>query len=58
MPQPDWILIVDDEENVRVLVGRIVAGEGYPYDAASSVDQALAMLRQEPPCRWPRPSPS
>lgn len=41
------ILIVDDEENVRILVGRIVAGEGYPFDTAASADEALTKLAEE-----------
>jgi putative two-component system response regulator len=44
MNQQNKILIVDDEENVRVMVGRIVASEGYPFATAADVDQALAML--------------
>lgn len=38
------ILIVDDEEIVRILVSRIVAGEGYPYETAADADEALAKL--------------
>ncbi|NTV13940.1 MAG: response regulator [Desulfobulbaceae bacterium] len=38
------ILIVDDEENVRILVGRIVAGEGYAYETAASAAEALDKL--------------
>ena len=39
------ILIVDDEENVRVLISRILASEGgYAFEMAASVDEALAKL--------------
>lgn len=41
---PPKILIVDDEENVRLLVGRIVAGEGYAHEMAASAEAALARL--------------
>jgi len=41
------ILIVDDEENVRILVGRIVAGEGYAFETAAGADEALAKLAGE-----------
>jgi putative two-component system response regulator len=41
---PPKILIVDDEENVRLLISRIVAGEGYACEIAASADEALAKL--------------
>lgn len=41
---PPKILIVDDEENVRLLISRIVAGEGYAHEMAASADAALAKL--------------
>lgn len=44
---PVKILIVDDEENVRLLVGRIVAGEGYAYETAAGADEALEKLAGE-----------
>lgn len=44
---PPKILIVDDEENVRLLVGRIVAGEGYAHEMAASADAALARLAED-----------
>lgn len=44
IPEKTKILIVDDEEDVRFLVGRIVAEEGYAYDVAANVDEALVKL--------------
>jgi len=44
---PRKILIVDDEENVRILIGRIVADEGYAYHMAAGVEEALVKLAEE-----------
>jgi len=41
---PAKILIVDDEEVVRILVGRIVEGDGYVFETAADADEALAKL--------------
>jgi len=41
---PPKILIVDDEENVRLLVSRIAAGEGYAFEMAASTAEALVKL--------------
>ncbi|MBA3015101.1 MAG: response regulator [Proteobacteria bacterium] len=46
-PKGTKILIVDDEENVRLLVSRIVAGEGYGYEMAADVGEALARLSED-----------
>ncbi len=43
---PPKILIVDDEENVRLLISRIVAGEGYVHAMAAGADEALAKLAE------------
>lgn len=43
---PPKILIVDDEENVRLLISRIVAGEGYAHEMAASTEEALARLAE------------
>lgn len=44
---PPKILVVDDEENVRLLISRIVAGEGYAHEMAASADAALASLAED-----------
>lgn len=44
---PPKILIVDDEENVRLLISRIVAGEGYPHEMAASAEAALTKLAED-----------
>ncbi len=43
---PPKILIVDDEENVRLLISRIVAGEGYTHETAACVEEALTKLAE------------
>ena len=43
------ILVVDDETAERVTLGEVLRLEGYHVSLAASGEQALAMVRQEPP---------
>jgi PAS domain S-box-containing protein len=40
------ILIVDDEKNIRILLGRIIKKQNYPFDEASNVAEAKDLLKQ------------
>jgi CheY-like chemotaxis protein len=42
------ILVVDDEEQVRVLAESVLRDLGHQTLSAASVDQALALIRTEP----------
>ena len=41
------ILVVDDEEDVRVLTGRVLSSEGYDVALAEDGDVALEMMREK-----------
>jgi CheY-like chemotaxis protein len=41
------ILVVDDEENIRLLVKELLKGEGYQIFSASSGKQGLTLLKQK-----------
>ena len=47
MRQPKKILVVDDEENARIALSRILAREGYVVDSVSNGFEALNYLRQQ-----------
>ena len=47
MKQPKKILVVDDEENARIALSRILAREGYVVDSVSNGFEALNYLRQQ-----------
>lgn len=42
------ILIVDDEENTRIALTRLLTREGYLVDTASNGNEALSRLRNQP----------
>ena len=42
------ILVVDDEEQIRVLAESVLRDLGHKTLSAASVDQALALIRTEP----------
>lgn len=42
------ILVVDDEELVRTLLGQILVREGYTVVCASNGEEAMRCLREEP----------
>jgi diguanylate cyclase (GGDEF)-like protein len=44
MGRKEKILVVDDEEIVRVQIGRVLAKEGYDVTAASSGEEAIAIM--------------
>ncbi len=43
------ILIVDDEQDIRELVGDILQDEGYPVRLAANSDDCMALINEEPP---------
>lgn len=43
------ILVVDDEENIRLLYERELTKEGYEVALAASGEEALQMLKENPP---------
>ncbi len=43
------ILLVDDEPNIRRMVGALLQGEGYDIDEAANGTQALTVARDTPP---------
>jgi len=43
------VLVVDDEENVRVLFSRALKAEGYDVGTAESAEEALSLIRASPP---------
>lgn len=45
---PPQILIVDDEANMREIIGRVVAGEGYSYRTAADGEEASRLLANIP----------
>jgi putative two-component system response regulator len=49
MPTSQRVLVVDDEEANRILMTRLLSAEGYVVTTASTGDEALAFVRDEPP---------
>jgi DNA-binding NtrC family response regulator len=47
-PSVARILVVDDEENIRTLLSRILAPVGYAVDAAFHADAALILMKMCP----------
>lgn len=45
--QPKRILVVDDEENARIGLSRLLAKEGFVVDSVSNGFEALNYLRQQ-----------
>ncbi len=43
-----WVLVVDDEEAVRLLIARILEGEGYLVELASQAAEARRAMEQRP----------
>ncbi|MFN9941005.1 MAG: response regulator, partial [bacterium] len=43
------VLIVDDEADIRLLIGGILEDEGYVVRAAADTTQALAAIRERRP---------
>ena len=43
------ILIVDDEKDIRELIGDILKDEGYPIRLAGNSDEAMAEINSDPP---------
>ncbi len=44
---PPRILIVDDEENIRAILEKIVEGFGYPFQSVKNGFEAITLLNQE-----------
>ena len=47
MRQPKRILVVDDEENARIGLSRLLAKEGFVVDSVANGFEALDYLRQQ-----------
>lgn len=48
-PEEKTILVVDDEPNVRDYLATILLDAGFGVETASDGEEALAMIRKEPP---------
>jgi len=48
MPSSRQVLVVDDEENIRLFLHTLLQKKGYSVRTAETAEQALTMLRQEP----------
>jgi DNA-binding response OmpR family regulator len=46
MPQGSSVLIVDDDESIRIILAEVLAKEGYDIAEAETGEEALEMLRQ------------
>ncbi len=47
--QRQRILIADDEDDLRTLLGDLLSGSGYEVDCASDGDEAIALIRGSEP---------
>jgi len=43
-----WILVVDDDDAIRQMVGAVLTEEGYNVEMASNGEEALRVVRQKP----------
>ncbi len=43
------LIVVDDELGIRNLLSRVLKGEGYDLRTAESGDEAIAMVKEDPP---------
>ena len=43
------VLVVDDEENIRLVLRTLLVKHGYEVTAASSAEEALEKVAEEPP---------
>ena len=48
MPSARQVLVVDDEENIRLFLHTLLQKKGYSVRTADTAEQALALLRQAP----------
>ena len=48
MPSARQVLVVDDEENIRLFLHTLLEKKGYSVRTAETAEQALSMLRQAP----------
>jgi len=48
MPAPEQILLVDDDDRLRTLVGEVLQANGYAVVSVPSAADALEMLQREP----------
>jgi CheY-like chemotaxis protein len=46
--QSQSVLVVDDEADIRALLGRALQGAGFTFDEAADGDQALSKLARHP----------
>ena len=47
-PQLKRVLVVDDEENIRVMLGTVLRHEGFDVTVTGSASEALAALEEQP----------
>ena len=47
--RPERVLVVDDEERIRSLVGSYLRAEGFEVDEATTGEEALAKMRDRHP---------
>lgn len=47
MPQPEKILVVDDDRDIREVVRLLLTGEGYEIKEAASSEEAISMADEE-----------
>ena len=48
-PMKGRILIIEDEEGIREMLGYTLMKEGYQFDEADSVEQAQPLINSESP---------
>jgi DNA-binding NtrC family response regulator len=48
MPSARQVLVVDDEENIRLFLHTLLQKKGYSVRTAETAEQALTLLRQAP----------
>ncbi|HEY2733600.1 MAG TPA: sigma-54 dependent transcriptional regulator [Polyangiales bacterium] len=49
MPPPRQVLVVDDEENIRLFLQTLLEKKGYAVRSAESAERALALAEESPP---------
>jgi CheY-like chemotaxis protein len=50
LPQPRWVLVVDDDEDNRDSIVEVLKDSGYEARGASGGEHALAIMSVERPC--------
>jgi CheY-like chemotaxis protein len=50
VPPPDFILIVEDDQDVREALSTLLQESGYPIQTAGNGKEALAVMQERLPC--------